>query len=76
MLIWSCNAQNNTFNNIIMMNFGDIKPQSHVRTLKRCHNGFRKNIESCIIMAEGANITLLLAWLFEMDKLESLVQCW
>ena len=29
MLIWSCNAQNNTFNNIIMVNFQDIKPQNH-----------------------------------------------
>ena len=29
-------------------------------------------------MAEGANVTLLLAWLFETDILESLslVQCW
>ena len=27
-------------------------------------------------MAEGANVTLLLAWVFEMDILESLVHCW
>ena len=35
-----------------------------------------ENLEPCIIIAEGANITLLLAWLFETDILESLVQCW
>ena len=27
-------------------------------------------------MAEGANVTLLLAWLFETGILENLVQCW
>ena len=28
------------------------------------------------IMAEGANATLFLGWLFEMDIQESLVLCW
>ena len=27
-------------------------------------------------MAEGTNATLLLAWLFEIDILKNLVQCW
>ena len=76
MLIWSCNAQNNIFNNIIMVNFRDIKPQSHFRTLKWRHNGLRKNLEPCVIMAEGANVSLLLAWLFNTNILESLVHCW
>ena len=44
--------------------------------LKWRHNGLRKKLEPCVIMAEGANTTLLLAWLFETDIQQSLIQCW
>ena len=36
----------------------------------------QENLKPCVIMAEGANVTLLLAWLFETDIPDSLVQHW
>ena len=42
MLIWSCNVQNNTFNNIIMVNFQDNKPQSYFCTLIDVTTGSEK----------------------------------
>ena len=50
-----------------MVNLQDIMPQSHFCKLKWHHNGFCKDLEPCVIMAEDANGTLLLAWLFKTD---------
>ena len=48
-----------TFNNIIMVIFQDIKPQSHLHTSKWRHNGLWKNLEQCVIPVhtEGTNAT-------------------
>ena len=62
--IWSYNAQSNTFNNISMVNFRDIEPQS----FSIGHNGFQKIIKSCVIMAEGPYATLYWAQFLETDS--------